>query len=318
MDIEHIEFTSHNIRLDNGSFTKPDTRYSMDADESFVSARRLLDTVFPGDKNHYRLADLGCLEGGFAVEFARMGFQVLGIEVREANIAACNYVKANTNLPNLEFIKDDARNIAKYGVFDVVFCKGLLYHLDKPKEFLNTLSAVTTKLLILQTHFSTDTKKTDTKNKEHRWFGIARKLLARVKRHILAFGIARRLLARVKRHNPEPAAKDGHWREFNLSELTENETLRGRWYTEFANDEAFSKRDSSKWSSWDNRRSFWIQREYLLQAIYDVGFDLVLEGFDSLGPNIAESTLCGFYKAESFGTFIGIKTGKAAQNRVTC
>ncbi len=316
MDTEHIEFTSHNIRLDNGSFTKPDARYSMDANESFVSARRLLDTVFPGDKNHYRLADLGCLEGGFAVEFARMGFQVLGIEVREANIAACNYVKANTNLPNLEFIKDDARNIAKYGVFDVVFCKGLLYHLDKPKEFLNTLSAVTTKLLILQTHFSTDTKKTDTKNKEHRWFGIARKLLARVKRHILPFGIARKLLARVKRHNPEPTDKGGHWREFNLSELTENETLRGRWYTEFANDEAFSKRDSSKWSSWDNRRSFWIQREYLLQAIYDVGFDVVLEQFDGLGPNIAESTLSGFYKAETYGAFIGIKTEKAAQNRV--
>jgi len=297
MDTEHIEFTSHNIRLDNGSFTKPDVRYSMDADESFVSARRLLDTVFPGDKNHYRLADLGCLEGGFAVEFARMGFQVLGIEVREANIAACNYVKANTNLPNLDFIKDDARNIAKYGVFDVVFCKGLLYHLDKPKEFLNTLSAVTTKLLILQTHFSTDTKKTDTKNKEHRWFGIARKLLAR-----------------VKRRNPVPAAR---YREFDLSELTENEALRGRWYTEFANDEAFSKRDSSKWSSWDNRRSFWIQREYLLQAIYDVGFDVVLEQFDGLGPNIAESTLSGFYKAETYGAFIGIKTEKAAQNRVT-
>jgi ubiquinone/menaquinone biosynthesis C-methylase UbiE len=294
MDTEHIEFTSHNIRLDNGSFTKPDLGHSMDADEWFVSARRLLDTVFPGDKNHYRLADLGCLEGGFAVEFARMGFQVLGIEVREANIAACNYVKANTNLPNLEFVKDDARNIAKYGVFDVVFCKGLLYHLDEPKEFLNTLSAVTTKLLILQTHFSTDTK---TKNKEHRWFGIARKLLAR-----------------VKRHNPETAAK---YREFNLSELTENETLRGRWYTEFANDEAFSKRDSAKWSSWDNRRSFWIQREYLLQAIYDVGFDLVMEQFDSLRPNIAESMLCGVYKAETFGTFIGIKTEKAAQNRVT-
>ena len=36
----------------------------------------------------------------------------------------------------------------------MVFCCGLLYHLDKPKEFLDTLSAVTTKLLILQTHFS--------------------------------------------------------------------------------------------------------------------------------------------------------------------
>jgi hypothetical protein len=295
MDTEHIEFTSHNIRLDNGSFTKPDMRYSIDAHGWIVSARRLLDTVFPGDKNHYRLADLGCLEGGLAVEFARMGFQVLGVEVREANIAACNYVKANTNLPNLEFIKDDARNIAKYGVFDVVICCGLLYHLDKPKEFLNTLSAVTTKLLILQTHFSMDTKKTDPKNKEHRWFGIARKPLAS-----------------VESYNPEPADK------FNLSELTENEMLRGRWYTEFANDEAFSKRDSAKWSSWDNRRSFWIQREYLLQAIHDVGFDLVMEQYDSLGPNIVESMLCGSYKAESRGTFIGIKTEKAAQNRVTC
>jgi ubiquinone/menaquinone biosynthesis C-methylase UbiE len=294
MDTEHIEFTAHNIRLDDGTLTKPDAKEgsSMEAYPSFVSARRIIETVFPGDKSYLRLADLGCLEGGYAVEFARMGFQVLGVEVREANIAACNYVKANTNLPNLEFIKDDARNIAKYGVFDVVFCCGLLYHLDKPKEFLNALSAVTTKLLILQTHFSTDTKKTDTKNKKHRWFGIARKLLAR-----------------VKRHDPEPADK------YNLSELTENETLRGRWYTEFANDEAFSKRDSSKWASWDNRRSFWIQREYLLQAIHDVGFDLVMEQFDSLGPNIAENMLGGYYKAESRGTFIGIKTGKAAQKQ---
>jgi hypothetical protein len=300
-----IEFTSHNIRLDDGSLTKPDKRYSMDANESFLSARRLLDSVFPGDKHHYRLADLGCLEGGFAVEFARMGFQVLGIEVREANIAACNYVKANTNLPNLEFVKDDARNIAKYGLFDVVFCSGLLYHLDKPKEFLNTLSAVTTKLLILQTHFSTDTR-----NNNHRWFGVARKLLAGVKRRILAFGVARKLLARVKRNNLEPITK---FREFNLSELTENERLRGRWYTEFANDEAFSKRDAAKWSSWDNRRSFWIQREYLLQAIYDAGFDIVLEQFDGLGPNIAETTLCGFYKFETYGAFIGIKMEQAAQ-----
>jgi hypothetical protein len=287
MHTEHIEFTAHNIRLDDGTLTKPDAKEgsSMEAYPSFVSARRIIETVFPGDKSYLRLADLGCLEGGYAVEFARMGFQVLGVEVREANIAACNYVKANTNLPNLEFIKDDARNIAKYGVFDVVFCCGLLYHLDKPKEFLNTLSAVTTKLVILQTHFSTDTK-----NKEHP----------------CCSGIARKAFGKGKENDPEPADK------FNLSELTENETLRGRWYTEFANDEAFSKRDSAKWSSWDNRRSFWIQREYLLQAIHDVGFDLVMEQFDSLGPNIAENMLGGHYKAESRGTFIGIKTGKSS------
>ena len=89
------------------------------------------------------------MEGGYAVEFARMGFQVLGIEVHDANIAACNYVKSKTSLPNLVFVKDNAWQIGNHCMFDVVFCCGLLYHLDRPKTFLETLSSVTTKLMIL-------------------------------------------------------------------------------------------------------------------------------------------------------------------------
>jgi hypothetical protein len=41
-----------------------------------------------------RIADLGCLEGGYAVEFTRMGFsEVVGIEVRKSNFANCMFVK---------------------------------------------------------------------------------------------------------------------------------------------------------------------------------------------------------------------------------
>jgi hypothetical protein len=275
-----FEFTEHNIHLDNGTFTKPEMGFSMETHPWFVSARRILNTVFPGDKNHLRLADLGCLEGGYAVEFARMGFQVVGIEIREANIRLCQYVKANTNLPSLEFIKDDAWNIKKYGLFDVVFCCGLLYHLDKPKQFLHTLSGVTKKLLILQTHFSTETSQ----------------LSHRLPR------IFRKLLARAKKQKADPVNKYG------LSLLTDNEMLQGRWYTEFAGRKSFDSRDSARCSSWENRRSFWVQKEYLLQAIQDAGFDLVLEQFDSLGPNITESMLQGYYKSSNRGTFIGIKT----------
>ncbi|MEO6752910.1 MAG: methyltransferase domain-containing protein [Chthoniobacteraceae bacterium] len=252
-----VEFTAHNIRLDDGSLTRPDEKHAMDAHAWFIAAKRILETVFPGDKRHLRLADVGCLEGGYSVEFARMGFQVVGIEVRDANIAACNYVKERTNLPNLTFAKDDAWNIAKYGPFDVVFCSGLLYHFDRPKEYLKVVSSVTTKLLILQTHFATDSVEANEK--------------------------------------------------FHLSEPTENEGLAGRWYTEFPNDESFGNRESTRWASWDNRRSFWIQREHLLQAIGDVGFNLVMEQFDGLGPNIAESMLKGYYHTDSRGTFIGIK-----------
>ena len=149
-----VEFTAHNIRLDDGTFTKSEQTHSMVENPWFITARRVLEAVFPGDKSQLRLADLGCLEGGYAVEFARMGFEVLGVEIRQSNIAACNYVKSKTDLPNLEFVRDDAFNIARYGVFDAVFCCGLLNHLDRPKHHLETLSSVTTKLLILQTHFS--------------------------------------------------------------------------------------------------------------------------------------------------------------------
>ena len=198
-----VEFTAHNIRLDDGTFTKPE-RPSMVDLPWFISARGILETVFPGDKSQLRLADVGCLEGGYAVEFARMGFRVLGIEVRESNMAACNYVKSKTDLPHLEFVQDNALNIARYDVFDAVFCGGLLYHLDRPKQYLETLSGVTRKLLILNTHFSLISRN-DTR------FGLPMR----------ARWFADRLLKK-----PEPT-------KFILSSPSENEGLPGRWYTEF-------------------------------------------------------------------------------------
>jgi hypothetical protein len=114
-----------------------------------------------------------------------------------------------------------------------------------------------------------------------------------------------KVLAKIK-------VKKRHTDKFNLSPLGENEGHLGRWYPEFGDDRSFSDREQCKWASWDNRRSFWIQREYLLQAIQDVGFDLVMEQYDGLGPNIAESMLRGYYQTDRRGTFIGIKTRNAA------
>jgi hypothetical protein len=38
-------------------------------------------------REHVRLVDLGCLEGGYTVEFGRMNFNALSIEVRESTFA---------------------------------------------------------------------------------------------------------------------------------------------------------------------------------------------------------------------------------------
>jgi hypothetical protein len=51
--------------------------------------------------------------------------EAVGLEVRPNNFANCCYVKERTSLPNLVFVNDDAWNVDKYGVFDIVFCCGL-------------------------------------------------------------------------------------------------------------------------------------------------------------------------------------------------
>lgn len=145
-------FTAHNIRLDDGSLTKPEQPWQMEDLVLLKFIKRFLRILFPEGVSGKRLVDLGCLEGGYTVELARAGFDALGIEVRQSNFENCQRVKAGTNLPNLTFACDDVLNLAKYGVFDVVFCCGLLYHLDEPRKFLNLMAQVCQRVIIIDTH----------------------------------------------------------------------------------------------------------------------------------------------------------------------
>ena len=81
----------------------------------------------------------------------RAGFDTLGIDGRVSNIAKCEYVAKKLALPNVHFVRDDVRNLADHGIFDVIFCSGLFYHLDRPAEFLELLARCTRRLLILNT-----------------------------------------------------------------------------------------------------------------------------------------------------------------------
>ncbi len=150
-------FTAHNIVLPDGEQTCP-TEPNI---ESLARARAMLRTmalVFANrEPSSVRVADIGCLEGGFSVVLARAGYETVGIEGRAANIECCEYVRAKEQRDNLSFVLDDARNIAAHGPFDAVYCAGLLYHLDQPSAFLTELSGVTKRLLMLETHVATET-----------------------------------------------------------------------------------------------------------------------------------------------------------------
>jgi SAM-dependent methyltransferase len=149
-------FTAHNILLDDGRQTKPEEGWSLADTPLCTSAIRILRAVFPNGLNGLRIADLACLEGGYAVEFARHGMDALGIEVRSSNYKNCLLVKRGLSLENLNFVQDNVWNLERYGEFDAIYCCGLLYHLDRPREFLTLLSKMCRKLLILNTHFSTN------------------------------------------------------------------------------------------------------------------------------------------------------------------
>jgi SAM-dependent methyltransferase len=248
-------FTAHNIRLDDGTQTCPDRGWTMDQSGILRSVRHILNLIYPAGLAGKSIVDIGCLEGGFATEFARLGLHATGIEVRDSNYQNCLRVKAGTNLRNLRFIKDDANNIGNYDPFDAVFVCGLLYHLDWPRRFLTAASKVCRRVIFLETHVASDLE--------------------------------------------VPAN-----RLYHLSDVTEHEGLRGRWFREYDRTPDMQL-DQMKWASWSNSYSFWIQKEHLVQLLRNLGFDIVLEQFDCDDNIIDQQT--GWRRNHSRLMLVGIR-----------
>lgn len=248
-------FTAHNILLPNGRKTIPDSDALISESGQMKSVSRFINLLYRGDYYGKSIVDLGCLEGGYTVEFAKMGMISTGIEVRSSNIYNCKIVESEFSLGNLRFIQDDAWNLERYGVYDVVYCSGLLYHLDRPLSFLKMISRCARDAVIIHTHF---TPNFDSE-------------------------------------------------VFRLSSLVESEGLSGRWYLEHDIDDV-EELDRFRWTSWSNKKSFWLERKSILQAINDVGFNIVMEQFDWLEPNVVSAmSEGGYYESHSRGLFVGVK-----------
>jgi hypothetical protein len=154
--ISRQQWTSHNIRLNDEVTTCPDVGCPFEGDLRMRSIERIVDFVFGGDWSHLRIADLGSLEGGFALACARKGATVLGVEVRQANFEKLLLLKEHFELPNLTFEKADVKDFTRerFGEFDVVLALGILYHLDEPAKWLKQIAACTRTALVIDTHFA--------------------------------------------------------------------------------------------------------------------------------------------------------------------
>ena len=95
-----------------------------------------------------RVLDVGCGVGHLAQFFVAKGCKVVSIDAREDNLASLR--SRYPELPS-QCLNVETNSLAFLGHFDIVFCYGLLYHLENPLAALRNMAAVCDDLLLLET-----------------------------------------------------------------------------------------------------------------------------------------------------------------------
>lgn len=145
-------WTAHDIDLGHGVRT---LGFDFEADK-LARIVQIVADLGGAPFERLRILDLGCLEGGYAVEFARRGAEVVAVEGRRANHEKARFAKEVLGLDRLELVLADVRevDVARFGRFDVVLCLGLLYHLDAPDcfELVHRMAELSTRLVVIDTY----------------------------------------------------------------------------------------------------------------------------------------------------------------------
>jgi hypothetical protein len=276
-----MNFIAHNIDLGNGDFTLPKTFEVLETTERWLAIERTIKLIFrPEEIPTLTVVDLGCLEGGYSLAFAKMGMQVTGMDAREDNLEKCEWVKSHFDLPNLNYVKDDVKNLANYPKFDIIFCAGLLYHLDEPTAFIKLMHDQSARMTIIHTHYSLE------------WDSFYDN------RHQLSFiqRAAKKIFGLPNNHYSQKY-------DYRLSELVVHESYTGRWFYEFSSDTSKEAIEKHSEASYSNHRSFWHTKSEILRCFRDSGYRIIYEQFDF----VSEYTGWDYTDKHDRGMFVLLK-----------
>jgi SAM-dependent methyltransferase len=110
--------------------------------------------VCGGSLRRQRVLDVACNCGGFSVQAAKSGADyVLGIDIVDRYLEQADFLRRVLDLRQVEFKKLGIEDLdaSHVGHFDVTFCFGVLYHLENPILAMKRLSAVTRRLVAVDT-----------------------------------------------------------------------------------------------------------------------------------------------------------------------
>lgn len=99
--------------------------------------------TFP-EASRGRVLEPGSMEGAMTVELAKRAREVVGLEGRSESVGRAEFLKGIFGAKNASFYVADLEEdeLSSYGEFDAVFCCGLLYHLARPRNFVQRMAAV--------------------------------------------------------------------------------------------------------------------------------------------------------------------------------
>ena len=115
---------------------------------------RAVEAHFGPRLTQARCLDVGCHEGYYSVAMARKGVrEVLGIDVREANLRKARFVAEALGLSNIRYQQGNCEELdpGALGRFELCLFLGLLYHLENPMLALRKIAAVTGELCVIET-----------------------------------------------------------------------------------------------------------------------------------------------------------------------
>jgi SAM-dependent methyltransferase len=150
-------WTAYNIELGHGVSTLG--RHDVGAPEKNIARIAQFVEDFGGKPiSELRVLDLGAYEGGFSVELASRGAQVVAVEAREPHVAKMQFAKDALGLDRLDVVRADVRELASFdwAAFDVVLCLGILYHLGAPDCFrlIETVAGLCQGLALVETQIA--------------------------------------------------------------------------------------------------------------------------------------------------------------------